>query len=259
MGVVGNAVYNGFLSKGNKIFRYDTNLRYDNIREVVSNSEIIFVCVPTPSNNKKLQNRIQQDLSYLDNAVDLINTFSISKIKTIVIKSTIVPGTTRKYSKRYPRHNFIFNPEFLTARTANEDFIKQVQIILGGNDLDTVEQLYRETFPLTLIKKLSWEEAELFKYTCNVFYATKVAYANQIYKACEKLNISYDTIKKLFIDNGWVNSMHLDVPGPDGLLGFGGSCFPKDLQAFIAWGEDNEMDMSTFIEVNTFNEKLRKE
>ena len=237
IGVVGTAVYNGFIDK-NKIFRYDTNLRYDNIRETVSNSEIIFVCVPTPSNNNKYQNRIQQDLSYVNNAVDLINTFSITDRKTIVIKSTITPGTTRRYALRYPRHNFVFNPEFLTARTANEDFLKQVQIILGGDELDKVEQLYKETFPETLIRKISWEEAELFKYTCNVFGAVKVTYANQIYKACNKLNISYDVIKNLFIDNGWVNPMHLDVPGPDSLLGFGGACFPKDIQAFIAWGED---------------------
>ena len=257
MGIVGTAVYNGFMFNGAHTFsRYDINNKYDNIEDTVNRSEIIFVCVPTPTINE--WNWYKQDLSFLDKAIDSIN--SIAKIeKTIVIKSTILPGTTREYAKNYPTNNFIFNPEFLTARTANEDFINQDQIVLGGEEFDDVIELYKESFPNTPIKTVSWEEAELLKYTCNVFYATKVAFANQIYDACKKLNVSYDTIKKLFINNGWVNPMHLDVPGPDGLLGFGGACLPKDLQAFITWGENHGMNMDMFADINYLNERIRKE
>jgi nucleotide sugar dehydrogenase len=261
MGVVGSAVYNGLIYNGsinkNNVYRYDINHKYDRIEDVVFHSSIIFVCVPTPT-IKIDKDKFKQDLSYVDNAIESINLISKTK-KTIVIKSTILPGTTRSYSIKYPLHNFIFNPEFLTARKANEDFINQVQIILGGNELNDIEKLYKKILPNTPIRKVSWETAELLKYTCNVFYSIKVAYANQIYNSSKKLNIPYDNVKELFINNGWTNSMHLDVPGPDKKLGFGGACLPKDLQAFISWGENQGMNMNMFLEVNSFNDEVRGE
>ena len=258
LGIVGNVVYNGFIKDYHMIYRYDINNKYDKIEIVVNNSDIIFVCVPTPSNNNLTKHRVQQDLSYLDIAIESINKIADNE-KTIIIKSTVLPGTTRLYSLQYPFHKFVFNPEFLTARTANEDFINQDQIILGGIELDDAYHLYRNSFKETLIKKVTWEEAELLKYTCNVFYATKVYYANLIYNACNKLNISYETIRQMFIDNGWVNPMHLNVPGPDGKLGFGGACLPKDLQAFISWCDDRGLDSSALKDINELNEKIRKE
>jgi nucleotide sugar dehydrogenase len=258
LGIVGTAVYNGFLFNGSidKIYRYDINNKYDKIGETVLNSDIIFICVPTPTIVKR--NRYRQDLSFLDKAIDLINLITKEE-KDIVIKSTVLPGTTRSYSIKYPEYNFIFNPEFLTARTANQDFLNQKQIILGGHYFTNIEQLYLEEFPNIPVKKVSWEEAELLKYTANVFYATKVGFSNQIYEICNKLGISYNTIKNLFIDNGWVSPMHLDVPGPDGKLGFGGTCFPKDIQAFISCGEWLGFDMDMFKSVNSFNRKIRGE
>lgn len=236
MGIVGTAVYNGFKDK-HTVRRYDINGQYEDVKTTVDSSDIIFICVPTPTINGK------QDLSYVAAALDTINDSS-STGKTIVIKSTVLPGITRGFALRYKADTFIFNPEFLTARTANEDFVNQKQIVLGGEAYSSVFHLYKETFPDVPIRMVSWETAELLKYTCNTFYATKVAFANTIYNACQEVSVEYSKVKELFIANGWVAATHLDVPGPDGNFNYGGACLPKDTQAFIQWGEEHGLIMS---------------
>lgn len=256
LGVVGTAVFNGFV-RNNTVYRFDINNQYNTAEETVQNSDIIFVCVPTP-NIVITRNRKEQDLSYVTKAIETIEEYSTTK-KIIVIKSTVLPGTTRAFSRRFQVDNFIFNPEFLTARTANEDFLNQKQIVLGGEKLDEVEQLYKDSFPNTKIEKVSWETAELLKYTCNTFYATKVAFVNQIYNVCSELGISYETIKELFIANGWVSPMHLEVPGHDGKRQFGGACLPKDTIAFVRWAEERGISMPVLRGALHMNKLLREE
>lgn len=252
LGVVGTAVYNGLVKK-NLVYRYDINGKYYDPEMVSRSSDIIFVCVPTPTIKGK------QDLSYVKKAVETIEEYSANQRKTIVIKSTVLPGTTRSFATRFVYDTFIFNPEFLTARTANEDFLNQKQIILGGEKLDEVELLYKDSFPNIPIKRVSWETAEILKYTCNTFYATKVAFANTIYNACCKLDVDYNTVKELFIANGWVAPTHLDVPGPDGATGYGGACLPKDTKAFISWGEEHGLVMSVLRGAEQLNSKVKDE
>lgn len=236
MGTVGTAVYNGFKDK-HTIFRYDINGQYEDAKTTVESSDVIFICVPTPTADGK------QDISCVTNVIETINELSTTG-KEIIIKSTVLPGTTRGFAQLFKADTFIFNPEFLTARTANEDFINQKQIVLGGEAYSLVFQLYKETFPGVSIQTVSWETAELLKYTCNTFYATKVAFANTIYNACQEVGVEYNKVKELFIANGWVAPTHLDVPGPDGNTGYNGACLPKDTQAFVRWGEDHQLIMS---------------
>ena len=132
----------------------------------------------------------------------------------------------------------IHNPEFLTARTAFEDFHNQKHIVLGKSENCSEENLmkvynfYKENYDAE-ISLCTSTEAESMKIYVNCFYATKIQFFNEIYLLCQKIGSNYEVIKDLMLKNGWINPMHTDVPGPDGLLSYGGLCFPKDTNALL--------------------------
>ena len=129
------------------------------------------------------------------------------------------------------------NPEFLTARTAYEDFHNQKHIVLGKgpNSSDTnmklLKNLYETNYPTAEISECTSLESESMKIMCNSFYASKIMLFNEYYLLCKNNGSDFDKIKALMLKNNWINRMHTDVPGPDGKLGYGGACFPKDTQA----------------------------
>lgn len=253
-GFVGMSLYNG-MSPCFDIRIYDKFKKgYHTLKETVNHSHFIFVCVPTPMNDDG-----SQDLSNLNDAIKSIVKIAKDKRKIIIIKSTVLPGTTRQLSKEYYQHGFVFNPEFLTERTALLDFINSNRIILGGSLGDTllVKELYRVRFPHTPIFRTDFEQAELVKYVGNCFFALKVSFMNEIYDICDHLDIGYEEIKKLFLADGRVANSHMDVPGPDGHRGFGGKCFPKDLNGFIKWCDDNNLECDTLKSAETVNNRVR--
>lgn len=255
-GFVGKAIYNGF-SPNFRIKIYDKfKTGYNSLEETINFSRYIFVCVPTPMNDDG-----SQDLSAMEDAISTINNIAKEK-KIIILKSTILPGTTRKFANIYFRHNFVFNPEFLTERNADFDFINQSRIVLGGkssNDdvLLDLEGLYRLRFPHTPIHKCLFEEAEFVKYACNCYFANKVSFMNEIYEICEKMGLEYNSVKKVFLGDFRIANSHTDVPGPDGDFGFGGKCFVKDLNAFIVWGKSLGLDMTMFDATKIVNKRVR--
>ena len=154
----------------------------------------------------------------------------------LLIRSTVLPGTSRKFQEKYPSLKIVFNPEFLTERSANFDFISQTRFILGGEkeNVKLVSDLYKDRFGnnISLIET-DFETAELTKYVCNNYFATKVAFLNEMYRVAKKVNANWDNVIEGFLGDGRVGASHTNVPGPDGKYGFGGSCFPKDIQAMI--------------------------
>ena len=152
-----------------------------------------------------------------------------------IIKSTVIPGTAEKYIEMYPNLELAFNPEFLTERAARLDFINAARIIIGGSNetCDKVERLYRARFPHVKIIKTDPTTAQFIKYMANCFFATKVAFMNEMRQAADVLECDWNTVVDGFISDGRIGNSHLDVPGHDGQNGFGGKCFPKDLNAFI--------------------------
>ena len=142
---------------------------------------------------------------------------------------------------------FVFNPEFLTERSAFFDFISQTRFVLGGEaaNLSKVSDLYRDRFGSTItIIETDFESAELIKYACNTFFATKVSFLNEMKMLSEKVNANWEDVIEGFLRDGRVGHSHSQVPGPDGKLGFGGSCFPKDIQALINFGDSVGVDLS---------------
>jgi len=174
-GFLGSALVHGFgLHADIKI--YDKFKNYDTLEDVVNHADVIWMCLPTPMNMQTGA----IDLSILEENLAQINTIvaAQSHNKIIVIKSTVIPGTTRSFSQKYKNLIFTMNPEFLTARNNKLDFICASRIILGGDPnkvmdtgVETLEMVYKYRFGNSIpIYKCSWEEAELTKYGANCFF-----------------------------------------------------------------------------------------
>jgi nucleotide sugar dehydrogenase len=260
-GFVGSAVAQGF-SLFSKIRIYDNNesLSSHSFEDVVTNSDFIFVCVPTPSdysNNKSI------DLTILNEVIEKINKIIINKDaddKVIILKSTIIPGTTENYSNLFPKLRLVFNPEFLSEKTALFDFNNPSRIILGGDEKDckNVKKLYRMRFPHVNIIMTDSRSAEFTKYACNCFFAAKIAIFNELRQMADSQNMNWDAIMNGILSSGWVNPMHTLVPGTDGNYGFGGKCFPKDINAFINYYQNNDINPTMFKAAWDKNIEVRK-
>ena len=234
-GYVGTAVKTVF-EKHYDVETYDFDrdkCSVDYLEDIVELSNIIFVCVPTP-----MKKDGSCDTSIVEAIVKDINDMVVSRNvsgRIIAIKSTIPPGTTDRLNKECHNIPVIFNPEFLTEANFIDDFKNQNRIIIGGvRPASTkLRQIYSLVFPEAKIVKTGSTTAEMVKYITNTFLATKVSFSNEMKMLCDKLNIDYDKVVEYSTYDERLGKSHWAVPGPDGKLGFGGSCFPKDLNAIL--------------------------
>ena len=234
-GFVGQAIGFGFVPVLPVLVHDKDPLRSMNpLEETVNESDIVFVSVPTPMNKDgsislNIVRSVLQDIERVNTRGDNI----------IIIKSTVIPGTTESFAQEFPSLNLVFNPEFLTERHAKYDFLNQARIVLGGLPEHTgrVAELYRLRFKHCNIMEMDCNTAEFVKYFNNVFFSVKVAFANEMKLISEKAGVNWDEALAGFAADGRVGDSHLNVPGPDGKWGFGGTCFPKDINAFINFSE----------------------
>ncbi|WP_338602455.1 UDP-glucose/GDP-mannose dehydrogenase family protein [Sulfolobus tengchongensis] len=189
-------------------------------------SQFVFITVSTPTVNGKI---------YLDNVFSAATSLSkINKDSVIVIKSTVIPGTSRKIKKMLNREVLV-NPEFLKEGSAIMDTIKPDRIIIGGDSEETIkflEDLW--SFTNSPIIRTSMEEAEMIKYAANSFLAVKISFINEIANLCEKIpNCDVNVIAKAIGMDKRISPYFLNAG-----LGFGGSCFPKDTAAITSFARD---------------------
>jgi len=212
------------------------------IKEVIENCNIIFVTVGTPLSPKG-----KIDLTNIRKVSKKIGEFlrNTANRPTIIIKSTVIPGTTQdiikpiieKSSKKREGMNFnlLTNPEFLKEGHAIEDTLKPHIIVVGGNDKKEhlkkfYKSLYKKKIPYITTNS---QTAELIKYANNSFLATKISFINQIANICESIEgANVDDVAKAIGHDPRIGNLFLKA-GP----GYGGSCLPKDLQALIAFSE----------------------
>jgi len=217
---------------------YDVNtLKSLNTLEETHNCDFVFICVPTP-----MKKDGSQDISYIE------DVFSKATEKPIyIIKSTIIPGTTNKFQKQFPNLKIIFCPEFLTERTAKLDTLTQARIIFGGDPYLTnkVQELFEQRFYKRNFIHTDTITAELVKYMNNTFFATKVSIMNEFKRLSDALGTDWETAVRGFASDHRIGDSHLHVPGPDGKLGYGGTCFPKDVNALVTLGEELGTPMNT--------------
>lgn len=258
-GYVGKALKVGFKSDNIEINTYDKYLSdqstVKDLNELTLSSNIIFICVPTP-----MKKNGECFIGIVEEVVKDINILADDK-KTVIIKSTVPPGTTEKLNEICKNISLIFNPEFLTEANFLDDFKNQKYIILGGNkkDLDLVENLYSIIFPEIKINRTTSINAEIVKYFLNTYLATKVSFANEMKILCDHVNADYNQIVNLVIQDNRIGKSHLMVPGPDGKLGFGGSCFPKDINALLTFSKSLNIEMSVIESAIKANLKVRPE
>jgi len=243
-GFVGKAIKEGF---SRDIFLVETYDKYqknksscESLGELVEKAKIIFVCVPTP-----MKRDGSCDLSIVYDVISQLDQMSTSS-HVVVLKSTVPPGTTSTLNNTCENMQVVFNPEFLTEANYLSDFKNQNYIIIGGpRPASTlVKNLYRKAFNEIPIIKTSSSTAETVKYFINCFLATKVSFANEFKQICNQLDtdVDYDKVLEYALYDGRIGKTHLSAPGPDGKPGFGGSCFPKDINAFLTVAKEADVD-----------------
>jgi UDPglucose 6-dehydrogenase len=237
VGVVGGAMLKSFQEKtsGTNI----TVVGYDKYKGIGSFEEmlecqIVFLSLPTLYSDEM---KMYDKSSIIEVCQDLANH---EYPGLVVIKSTVEPETTANLAQETGL-SLVHNPEFLTARTAYEDFHDQRHIIIGHTTFTKPDQLlalqdfYSTYYPDAEFTICSSTESESIKIFCNVFYAVKIQFFNEAYLLCQKTGANYDFVVASMLKNGWINPMHTKVPGTDGQLGYGGMCFPKDTNALLSF------------------------
>ena len=238
LGFVGNAVNTFFVNANISTCVYD---KYKNINQLedLLVSDLIFICLPT---NIKDDN--QYEMTEINITMMLLEKQKYTGL--VIIKSTVLPKYCSFINNLYPSLKIINNPEFLSSKTAVEDFANQKHIILGytiqsKDYINIVKDMYLELFPNAIISITSSEESALTKLACNSFYATKVQFFTELYLLANKLNLDYDNVRDLMLKNDWINPMHTKVPGNDGHISFGGACLPKDIRALSKFMNNYEV------------------
>lgn len=245
-GFVGSAVNAGMQGAFN-VLTYDKFLAdktNSTPEEIVKESKVIFVCVPTPMD----MSTGQAHLGIVESVVDQLEEIAIELgvRPTLVVKSTIPPGTIEALNSRVKNAYVTFNPEFLTEANAVNDFINQDRIIIGADDTrhgNLVANIFAEAFPIAAIKVTSSKTAEMVKYTTNCFLAVKVAFANEMYDLCKANGIEYNEMIDLAKLDKRLGNSHWRVPGPDGDRGYGGHCFPKDMEALKFFAKESNLQV----------------
>lgn len=251
VGFVGGTHVKAFEIAGIKVFKHDIKFNDTSLNDLIE-CELIFVCLPSPTKNG------QQNLTILETSLEAIKYNGFSGV--LCIKSTVLPGTVSSLREKTGLR-LVHCPEFLKERMALQDFFMQKTVLIGGCNKDTsvvaqAYQLQRAKMgldPLVVLEFDSSTTTEMAKYMHNTFLALKVSYANQFKMACDKQGVSYDEVKMGAISQGVIGSTHLSVPGPDGKLGFSGTCFPKDVKALLSICPD----LSILEAAQRFNESIR--
>lgn len=205
----------------------------------VLDADVVFVCLPTPGgpDGRLDTSTLDQQLSYFG--------CSDHWHRNYVIKSTVPIGYTRQAAKRWGLSNIVHSPEFLTERTAGIDAMMPSRLIVGltgfSSQNNWLRDIYAARFPGTRVLVMRSDESEAVKLFTNGFYATKVAYFNEVRALADRLGMDWETVRAGVLSGGTVHPLHTLVPGPDGKRGFGGSCLPKDAAQLVKQIEDNKL------------------
>lgn len=247
-GMVGGSLFRYFQKKENyKIFSYDKGKNVGSIEEI-NKADYIYICVPTNFMDGKCDTSIVEEV---------INQLEGNKI--VIIKSTVIPGTTQKLQDKYPQHKILFNPEFLTEVTCDQDMsFPDRQLIGYTKESYNVAKDILQQLPLAPFERIiPCLEAEFIKYFGNCWFAVKVAFANQMYDIIEKLVADYDIISDGVAADKRIGRTHLSIHHK-GYRGYSGKCLCKDSKALLSIAKQNGIDLSILQSTNDYNDELLK-
>ena len=257
-GMVGSTLFKYFKDKGQKV--WGTDLINEKDKEKVMKADLIFVCVPTPFKwRAKGGKKAGFDLSIVKSVLS-----EIPAGKVVVIKSTMLIGSTESLQKKFHKLKLLFNPEFLSEKTCNEDFRNPDRQLVGYT-----KQSYGETIKvLNILPKSSYDaimpskEAELLKYINNIHGTIEIMESNHYWEVCQKEGLDYDQVLKGMLASKWIGvpmGRHFRVVIHKGKRGFGGACFPKDINAWIQYLKDGGIDETLPKAVRKMNRRILKE
>lgn len=238
MGYVGQAVASAYTEKVKEVVCVDiieekSTHKFNDLFK----TDAIFICVPSPMKSDGSCNA--------DILIDTLDKLKKYK-KTIISKTTALPSIYEKLGNEY--YNLVHVPEFLTAHNNIKDYANETGAIIGASDDDSrvlaLQILKLGQSKLTSFYTCSLKEAAFAKYVENCFLATKVIFMNEMASLANKINLDWDKIRRILEKDPRVGLSHCKVPGHDGLLGFGGVCFPKDTSAFLHYAKSLNIDLS---------------
>lgn len=237
------------------------------LEEVVRDSDIIFVCVPTPmrETGECYTGIVESVLSDIDNKSQEIARPGSSFV--VCIKSTVPPGFTARMQERHMNLRLVFSPEFLLEKTAIQDMLHANRVIVGGSMDDAkvvlqffiaVDQRRVEEGKCVLVQCTS-AAAEMAKLFGNGLLFSKVLFSNEIYMMCQVMGINYEEVRVLTSLDPRIGNSHTQVPGPDTYLGAGGHCFPKDMHNLRFLAKSLNIPERMFTAVLQRNGEVRQE
>lgn len=248
-GAVGSAVGEGFKMLGHDVSKHDP--KYHTKIDDVIETELVFICVPTPSGDNG-----ECDLSIVHSTIKDLKDKNYQGI--IALKSTSVPGTTQSIIDKYNDKDICFVPEFLRERSALEDFVRNHDVLAVGCHTDRAWHKVCEAhkwLPKNTIR-MTPTEAEILKYYSNTFNALRVTFANVMYEICEKLDSDYEKILDTYLLRKTSSPDYLQC-GPN-LRGYGGMCLPKDTKAMAELCKKLELPFKLFDTVDNDNNQVKK-
>ncbi len=235
----------------------ENRLRFtSNIDNAVKESEVCFIAVGTPQGEDG-----SADLQYVLGVAKEIAK-AMNGYKVIVDKSTVPVGTAKQVTeliKQYTKYDFdvVSNPEFLKQGNAVDDFLSPDRVVIGSNSEKAtaiMQEIYAPFFRTgNRVIVMDVESAEMTKYASNSFLATKISFMNEIAQLCEKVGANAEMVRVGMSTDSRIGNKFL-FPG----LGYGGSCFPKDVKALIKTGVDNGVDMNIIKSADETNKLQRK-
>lgn len=258
-GYVGRATGEGFATNPeNKIFWFDKfKESLNTLDEVIEKSDFIFIAVPTPI----FEDYSGMDMSIVEGVIDQVAPKVAGTDKILIIKSTSLPGTTKKMAEKFPGVNFVMNPEFLTQKNASADFLTPFRTVIGCDNADIgfrVQKLYATILPENQKYFITdTTSAELSKYMSNLILASKIILGNEFYDLAQEVGANYLEVSSIVESDPRIGTF-LGVPGWDGDRGFGQACFPKDMVGILGLAKKIKVDMSVLSEVWKKNLKIRK-
>ncbi|TAK59944.1 MAG: UDP-glucose/GDP-mannose dehydrogenase family protein, partial [Dehalococcoidia bacterium] len=178
--------------------------------------------------------------------------------KTVVLKSTVLPGMTDELQARYPQHRILFNPEFLREATAYRDLVRPDRQIVGCTRASSAAA----AGVMAILPRAPFEricparEAEMAKYVANAFLAIKVSYANEVFDLCERIGVAYDGVRDIVAADRRIGGSHLDV-NDGGYRGYAGKCLPKDTRSLLELAASAGVHMDVLRSADRTNMRLR--
>jgi UDPglucose 6-dehydrogenase len=238
VGMVGSQVAKWFKN----CLTYDPNKETNSWEECLG-ADIFFLCLPTPYREGGY------DIHLLEETIE-----KIPDGKIIVIKSTVLPGTTDMFQEKYPRKIFLFNPEFLTELSAEEDFKHPDMQAIGvpHPHYEIASKLMLMLPPSPVMRIVSPIDAEWLKIARNSFYTTKVIFFNEIYDIIKETSGDYETIRSMIVEDPRIGNSHSFI-FHKGYRGAGGKCLPKDTYALLDISKSKLLKV-----VREINHKLTK-